>query len=130
LRQNPINARKGITTLFKVTGVVGEVGVRILLMPVRALRLLVTAIVAVSHCFRQNPINARKGITTRSGALDDFLIVWVRILLMPVRALRHHAVNVPRLVCLGVRILLMPVRALRRQRSLLLANPVILSESY
>ncbi len=71
IRQNPINARKGITTQHPVFAhKLIVVNVRILLMPVRALRRTGVIGVRFSGCFCQNPINARKGITTpipRSG---------------------------------------------------------------
>ena len=63
-RQNPINARKGITTLTPTW-----------------------ADTALLHVC-QNPINARKGITTYWPFYLDSMDVVVRILLMPVRALR------------------------------------------
>ena len=63
-RQNPINARKGITTDGSSVGL-GDISLR------------------------QNPINARKGITTHRRVARLLSSTQVRILLMPVRALRH-----------------------------------------
>ena len=62
--QNPINARKGITTELIRRDSRAPRPVRILLMPVRALRPFASVVIA--RCVLQN----------------------VRILLMPVRALR------------------------------------------
>jgi len=64
-RQNPINARKGITT-------------QEFMVKTRVLR------------YRQNPINARKGITTTGADHACRAMRCVRILLMPVRALRRQ----------------------------------------
>jgi len=64
--QNPINARKGITTVNDQDFEAGD-------------WLLLS----------QNPINARKGITTFSATVDPAEKQYVRILLMPVRALRR-----------------------------------------
>jgi len=78
LRLLQIGVAVGITALL----------VRILLMPVRALRLARPARV-LRRDFRQNPINARKGITTILGDVQCCANTTnVRILLMPVRALR------------------------------------------
>jgi len=88
VRQNPINARKGITTLC------GSARLRF-------------------PRYGQNPINARKGITTLLVALQVNLGPEVRILLMPVRALRQNVYLWVSLKFTEVRILLMPVRALR-----------------
>jgi len=137
--QNPINARKGITTLWPGRYARFFVYVRILLMPVRALRLVHSDSVFLALAPSQNPINARKGITTPALAPMRTCFLKVRILLMPVRALRrHHVICRHRLVRQigqnpinarkgittstprpgpirnpSVRILLMPVRALR-----------------
>jgi len=63
--------------------------VRILLMPVRALRLRHTHARSDMYILCQNPINARKGITTEASHVIEGVVPLVRILLMPVRALRH-----------------------------------------
>ena len=70
IRQNPINARKGITTQHPVFAhKLIVVNVRILLMPVRALRRTGISCPCLVSPPCQNPINARKGITTvRVGA--------------------------------------------------------------
>ncbi len=87
--------------------------VRILSMPVRALRLCLDPVIGpLVLC--QNPINARKGIKT-GAPRPDRGDPRVRILSMPVRALRlHHSTDKSSRNEPCVRILSMPVRALRR----------------
>jgi len=71
--QNPINARKGITTPMQPSlqpVPLHSSLVRILLMPVRALRLERFLTFLDGELAGQNPINARKGITT-----NEFFIV-------------------------------------------------------
>jgi len=87
--QNPINARKGITTQSSSCTRISEQKVRILLMPVRALRRTAWHYIGCIAGCGQNPINARKGITTRAASHNPLDPYHVRILLMPVRALRH-----------------------------------------
>ena len=103
--QNPINARKGITTPTLPSVPPGKWLVRILLMPVRALR-------------------------PASYVLMKRQAISVRILLMPVRALRQGPTPCVSLCTSSVRILLMPVRALRpindfrAERFLFCQNPI------
>ena len=65
MRQNPINARKGITTASMTNWApIGSNGQN----PINARKGITTiGVVGDEHVreWRQNPINARKGITTR-----------------------------------------------------------------
>jgi len=93
--QNPINARKGITTLVRSAHTVPSPARS--QNPINARKGITTLSQALSPgtcVISQNPINARKGITTYSHVRDAFVPTddKVRILLMPVRALRQISI--------------------------------------